>query len=154
MKQVPAHIEAELKRYDPLLRLRWSREYGRFAVDRKIPENVRRMIPPPVKYYRDGYGRFKTRNAPEHSERGIPYREGYAPVFYSDVCDRRLLIGVFTSDTGLDARQFIRDWENGIERQERRQKEQAKTDFEEISKDAYDHLKWADGRTVAVTRSQ
>jgi hypothetical protein len=70
-------VVAALKRYDPGLRVRWSWEKRKWAVDAPFAESTDpRAIPKPVRFEQvDGTGHWVARLMPEYSERNIQFRD-------------------------------------------------------------------------------
>src|SRR4051812_13633803 len=74
MKTAPSYIVKEVKRIDPNLRIRWSRQRRKFVVERKTQ---RCYLPLPVKYKKDAHGKITEIRCDIFSDRYIQYHDGY-----------------------------------------------------------------------------
>ncbi len=93
MPSVPTYVQSEVKRYDRLLRLRWSREKKKFILERKVPRWVAHK---PIRYTEKlerGWVRL-----PEASDKSIGYREGYIAVAYFGRLNQSLLPWLWHND--------------------------------------------------------
>lgn len=143
----PVYVKEAIKRIDPKLRLRWSKEKKSFALERKT--DYRGLLPKPVYYRRDGDG-IRELLCPEDSERYISYHDGYVPILYTRNVDGRLIYKLHLSDSFRHGRRFVKaieDAEEGAQiEQERKESELTR----EMSGEVYDRLQWAHGERMAV----
>ena len=107
LKTPPSHIVETIKNFDPLLRVRWSREKGKFMVERKLKFRP----PPPTKTVRDGYGRETQVKLPEYSDRYIWWKEGYAKIIETPVLDQRLIRYLYEGDAYRYGKYYIQRFE-------------------------------------------
>ena len=149
MKEPPKHIVEEIRRYDPLLRLRWSKEKKVFVLERKTE---RRFLCAPIKYKRAGYdGKVVEVKEPELSDRHICYHDGYTPIFSAKFPDRRLMIYLYLSDSFRYGKRFVKRAEE--REQEKEQKEESKGygHMRDVSGEVYDSLLVKQGERMFVS---
>lgn len=94
-------VVAALKRYDPGLRVRWSHERKRWAVDAPYAEQTApAAIPAPVRFERieDG-SHWVARLLPEYSERNIQYRDRRYVVCWATRLTRDLVGAIARRDS-------------------------------------------------------
>lgn len=91
-------VEA-LQRYDPGLRVRWSPERKKWALDAPFLKADPNWIERPVVFEKGLDGIWKERLLPENSERYILHRDKRYAVCYVDKVDERLLDVVTNRDT-------------------------------------------------------
>lgn len=92
-------VEA-LQRYDPGLRVRWSHEKEKWAVDAKFDLPNPNVLPKPVKFFRVGAGDFwQEVLLPEYSERNIQYTDHTYVVCYAKKVDWPLLWAIVNRDS-------------------------------------------------------
>lgn len=149
MKTVPSHILGEIKRYDPLLNLRWSREKRKYVLERKTDA---RYVQKPIKYGRDGYGNIKeVVRLPEYSERYIQYHSRHIPVAFFDKLDRRVLWFLFDHDSykiGV-GRKFTNELEYREKKAEQRQEQKDSEYLRELGAESYRHMKYKGGERMS-----
>lgn len=93
-------VEA-LRRYDPGLRVRWSHEKQKWAVDAPLIKggDTIEVLPPPVRYERVGEGdQFVEHLLPEYSERKMQFKDQRYVVCYSKTTDWPLFSAVVQHD--------------------------------------------------------
>ncbi len=90
-------VEA-LKRYDPGLRVRWSHEKKKWAVDAKFFLPNPNVLPKPVRFLEIGPDQWLETLLPEYSERNIQYRDHTYVVCWARKVDWPLLRAVASRD--------------------------------------------------------
>lgn len=151
MKQVPNRILAELKRYDPALRLRWSREKRKFVLERKVLSGLRKyVIPEPIRWTETSIvGVFVKKNLDLFSERYIAWHEGYVPILEVGKLDRRLFWKVFELDAWRFGR-YGKRYHNHAQFKEAQKEENEMRRFrgriEDRAKESYENIAWRTGR--------
>ena len=132
---VPSHIAEEIRRLDPDLRLRWSRQKRKFVVERKVDRN---LTPAPVKWFKE-QGRIKFRRLPEYSDRYIQYKDGYTGIFYCPVADRRIIWALYDSYT-FRMRNYVKEVEYQERKMEEKKDEKHAETLGEMAGDSYGFL--------------
>lgn len=102
MKTVPHHVQAEIKRYDPKLRVRWSGERKSFVIERMIPRSL--LCDPrfglrPVVFKKDRNGKMCEHVMDDTCDKKIGFRDGYLIVGYTPYMDRRLFWSLYATDS-------------------------------------------------------
>lgn len=151
-RSAKSSIVDELRRYDPMLRVRWSLELREWVVERKVPERVKaKFCTLPVKFVESQIpGLEPWVRVSVDSERYIQWRDGYVTVDTFDVLDRRVIHGVLSRDVWKFGNYGKRYKSYAQYQESRRQAELRRKEYEEIvdySKQVYDDLSWASGRT-------
>lgn len=145
-----------LKRYDPGLRVRWSFEKKKWAVD--APLKDRRDIAPPVFYERLPGNQYIEHLLPEKSERYINYHSGRYPVCFAVKLNKALLPAIAQRDQVRMRGAFVGKYVEGL-RQERDFKERGREKrADERAREGYELLKFiqrknpgfADGAGVSI----
>ena len=150
MRTPPTYVSQALKRLDPLLRIRWSREKKKFSVERKIIHHW--ALTPPVIWEKDGYGRIMEVKLPEYSERYIFWRDKYIPILYVQNPNSRLIHYLRIQDAfrfrrRKEAVKSLTEFEN---KEESRTNKKVQGEFEDVSGEAYDDMMWKSGLRVAM----
>lgn len=155
MMSPPTHVVEEVKRIDRDLRIRWSLEKRKFVVEKKIDPQYKYLLPKPIVYRRDGYGKVIEVKLPEDSERYISYHDGYLPVLTVSKADSRLpkilrmhdaqRVGLKVALRQMDERERKKE-----EAEERRDAELIK----DIAGESYDTLHWRQGERSFVSWGQ
>lgn len=149
MKPIPSHILGEVKRYDPLLNLRWSREKRKFVLERKTDK---RYVPRPILSRKDGYGRVKeTIRCPENSERYIHYKNMTIPVAFFENLDRRVMWFLYANDSykiGI-GKKFADELEYREKKAEERQDRRDSERLRYVGAEAYENMKRRAGERIS-----
>lgn len=157
--QPPSHIVEEVKRYDPLLNLRWSKEKRKYVLERKVdtktvPKSVLdRVIPRPVLFRRDNDKRVKEIILPENSDRYIHYHRKTVPVAFMDKLDRRLFWWIFSHDSFALGRgqKAVREMESRERAAEQRKDQKQSESVRDMGGEAYDHMKHISGERMFMS---
>jgi hypothetical protein len=161
-KVAPRHIVEELQRYDPLLRIRWSKQRRKWVVERKIYNTSgyirhslkEKFLGLPVRFlpsHIPGYEPYQIESI--DSEAYIQYRDGYTTVAVYDVLDRRVILEVLGGDAWKFGDYGKRYRAHETDRQQKEQERKKRKEFERTwdkSKQIYDDLSWQTGRTISV----
>lgn len=150
MRQVPSHILSEVRRYDPLLNIRWSREKRKFVLERRTDKRYARK---PVLYRKDGYGNIKERiRLPEYSERYIQFHNPALPIAYFDKMDRRVMWFIYDNDSykiGI-GKKYVNEIEYRERKAEERDDAKQSVLLRELGSEAYDHMKRRGGERMSM----
>jgi len=162
----PAHIVQELKRYDPMLRIRWSMEKKCFILERQAFRKLQaRCLGPgkdikredvfglPVEWSESVFGMWRSQIAPEMSERYIAFHEGYVPVLETKEIDRRVLRAVFSMDAwkfGRYGKQFKNESEYREKKMREAEKKRRMDETRSRSAAVYEHMGYWDGRRMSM----
>ncbi len=148
-RTVPAHIEDELKRFDPNLRIRWSMEKRKFVVERRC---FRQLLEKPIRYSQDDK-RVIERRVPELSDRNVRYRDGFVDTnLQMNVLDRRLFHELFWGNSQR-YKDMVREQEDREQHLKDKIDRQAAEDLDYSLNDSYDRMKWAEsGRKGAFSK--
>ena len=143
MRSAPLYIREELQRYDPYLRIRWSYQRKKWAVDRKA--QGRSQIFLPIKYTPWGYKKL-----PEHSDISICYRNQTINIFYTPHLDRRLFLALFEMDSFRWGKRFVSKLEESEKKEQKRIDKYDSGELDALSGDVYDHLAYKEGRRASM----
>lgn len=88
-----------LKRYDPGLRVRWSYEKNKWAVDAPFKSDNPDWCTPPVAHEQLANGQWVERVLPFRSEKYIQYRSKRYVVCWTTHIDRRVFNAIVEKDT-------------------------------------------------------
>jgi len=147
----PFHVVSELKSYDPELRIRWSREKGSWAIERKVHNS--KLLSKPVKWKRGSNGQWKWERLPEYSEKYIQFHDGYTPILYAHFLDRRLFLALFKLDGwkyGFKGKNYVRDNAYKEEKQEEKKESKEREIIEDTGKDALGFMRWKSGERMSL----
>ena len=137
-----------LRAYDRKLRVRWSHEKKKWAVDRVVPRSLWDRMVPPVAFERiPGTKMFRETVAPEFSEKRICYDSRTQVVLYCNV----LTWDVFEALVNADCRRVggINDRVKALE--SAKASDQARRDRDRM-REAYKYLRWAENRKGGAGR--
>ncbi len=149
MKTAPSYIVEEVRRIDPNLRIRWSRQRKKFVVEIKT---LRCYLPLPVKYKKDAYGKIIETRCDVFSDRYIQYHDGFVSTGVEcDVVSSSLPLFLRQADTQRIGREnFIKALEER-ERQEEIINLQRESDLlKDIAGESYNHLSYRQGERLAL----
>lgn len=99
IREARGPVVAALKRYDPGLRVRWSPEKQRWAVDAPFKLAPLEWCVPPVRFVETSQGRRRARLLPENSEAYIQYHSKRYVVCWVKRLDMRLVRAVIERDS-------------------------------------------------------
>lgn len=145
----PPHIVSELKRFDSQLRLRWSREKGKFVLERKVRSSHLNRLPLPVRWSNMGGVMTKVR-VPEYSDRAIAYHDGYVEVLSVRRPTRKLFWFLYESDAARYRKNWMRDQEIAEEVKEAQEKVKHKETFADVGGEAFDFIKYKGGERLSM----
>ena len=150
MKTAPAYVSQALKRLDPLLGIRWSREKRRFLVERKVRHWW--ALTPPVYWEKDGYGKEVQVKMPEYSDRAVCWKNKTIPILYIRNPDSRLIhyLRVQDAQRFRMEREAVKSLTAHEQKEEAKVQQKAKSDLEDVSGEAYDDMMWKSGLRMAV----
>lgn len=98
---------AALQRYDPGLRVRWSHEKGKWAVDAPYG-NGPVALPPPVRYERIGdTNQYVEHLMPEYSERYIGFKDRRYVVCFAKTVDWPLFSAIVQRDSHRQSKRAV-----------------------------------------------
>lgn len=149
-KDAPKWFVESLKRYDNTLRVRWSYEKGKFAIEQKCPRSV---LFKPVKYMKTGNGDgLKEVMEPEYSERYIQYHDAYSTIIYCKVCSLAVLEQVRSMDLARSHRlKRVKDEADMADMaRKKREEKELENNRHAMANDMYDTIKRKVGDTVVV----
>lgn len=149
MKTAPSYIVEEVKRIDPNLRIRWSRQRRKFIVERKT---MCCYLPLPIRHHKDEFGNVSIHRCDETSDRYIQYHDGY--VFTGIACDivsSSLPKMLRQSDTNRIGREnFIKNLEAREKQEELLNEKKESGTLQDIAGESYDHLSYAQGERMSM----
>ena len=153
MPSVPSYLPSALKRYDPLLRIRYSRERGVFVVERKATTRAAmKLLKKPVKYRHDAYGKLIEIKFPEWTDRYIQYRDRYVPELEVKNPGERIIEILCAADPwrhhGHKGKYFLKREAEAEAKAEEREEEKDSQLLADCSGEARDHLKFLSGGSL------
>lgn len=149
-KDAPSWFISELKNHDPNLRVRWSYEKGKFAIEEKTD---RRFLYKPVKYVKTGYGdKLKEVTLPEKSDIYIQYHDSYSTIIYCSHCSKSVLEQIYRMDMARSAekKKLSREADERDMAREKREEQIAQDNRYAMANDMYDTIKRKIGDTIVV----
>lgn len=151
MKIAPTHISAQIRRYDPDLRIRWSIQRGCWAIDRKVDSTA--ILSKPVKWILQGGNQWTYRMLPENSEKFILFRDRYTNILYSHFLDRRLFKALFETDAWKNSyrgKRFFNEADYSEQKNQEREDEKDQDMLEYTGKEALGFMRWRDGERMSM----
>ena len=145
LKTPPSHIVRMVKNYDSLLRVRWSREKGKFIVERKVMFRNPKYLPLPYRTKKDGYGREIKECLPANSDSYIQWHDSYAKIIETPVMDERLIRYLYEGDAHRYGKYFIQRYEEAERKREERESMRESDELMAVSGEVYDHMAYASG---------
>lgn len=150
-KAAPTHIVEELKRYDPDLRIRWSRQRGAWVIERYMENNT--VISKPVRWHRDRAGAWKWRTLSEFDDKYIQYHERYVPIIYAHFLDRRLFWSLYQTDAwkqSYKGKDYSRQSEYADDKKKEKSDSKGRELLEETGKEALGFMRWQSGERMSL----
>lgn len=151
-------VEA-LARYDPGLRVRWSHEKRKWAVDAPLQRVDERWCPPPVRWRESSVNGVWVQDLlPEYCERHIQHHDRRYVICWAQSVTWRLFFAMAASDTQRHRRGAVGMFDDNLRAVENARRRRDKHARDERVYEGYDRLKsylrrtpWAeDGAGVSI----
>lgn len=137
-----------LKVYDKRLRIRWSHEKKKWAIERIVPKGARYLLVPPVVYERiPGTKKlFKEKLLPEYSDRRICWDSKTSIIAYC----KKVTWDVYDAIVSSDCRRATA--QERVKSVEDARVDEIEYKHRDRAREAYKFMRWANGRTLGAGR--
>ena len=144
----PAHVAAALRNYDPLLRIRFSKQKKRWVLERKCnPRFLRR----PVRYiHREGKQIALTLS--RDSDLSIQFHDGYVGLMTLPYPTLDVLAELYRTDTSRQGKYYVDKLDEEHDKSERERERKTNARLRELSEHAWDDVHRAGSRGLAALK--